>query len=80
MAQRVKIWRYHFCGSSCSYGSGSIPGLGTSTCCRCGQKKKKKRNQAWVCTEMGPCEDIVRRQLSGSKGEGPPQKPILLAP
>ena len=36
MAQQLKIW---YCGR------GSIPDLGTSTCCRPDQKKKKKKKK-----------------------------------
>ena len=32
----------HCCGSGYCYDMDLIPGPGTSTCCRCGQKKKKK--------------------------------------
>ena len=39
MAQQVKIWSYHFCGSSCSWGMGLIHSPGTSACHGCGQKK-----------------------------------------
>ena len=34
---RLRIWCCHCCGM--------IPGLGTSTCCRCSQKKKKPKNK-----------------------------------
>ena len=31
-----------------SYSAGSVPGPGTSICCRCGQKKKKKRKTMYI--------------------------------
>ena len=37
---RLKIRHCHCCDNGYSYGEGSIPGPGTSTCHRCGQKKE----------------------------------------
>ena len=34
---RLRIWHCH------RSGLGSVPGPGTSTCCRCGQEKEKKK-------------------------------------
>jgi len=42
VAQWVKDWCCPCGGSGCCYGMGSIPGPGTSTCCGCGQRKKKE--------------------------------------
>ena len=39
----LKIWCCYTCGIDCSCGSHSIPGLGTSICCGCSQKKKKPK-------------------------------------
>lgn len=36
------IQHYHSCGSGCCCGVGSTPSQGIFTCCRYGQKKKKK--------------------------------------
>ena len=39
------------CGIGCSWGSDSIPGLGTPTCCECGQKRQKyylKRHKIYI--------------------------------
>ena len=41
----LSVLRIHHCHrshSGCCYGKDLIPGLGTSLCCRCGQKRKKK--------------------------------------
>ena len=38
---QFRIWCCHSCGISHSYGSASIPGLGTSLCHHCGPKRKK---------------------------------------
>ena len=40
---KLGIWCCEKCGSGYSCGVGSTPGLGTSVCHRCGQKKKKKK-------------------------------------
>ena len=37
LALWLRIWHSHYCGLS------SVPGLETSTCCKCSQKKKKKK-------------------------------------
>ena len=34
-----RIWCCHRCAIGCTCGVGLIPGLGTSTCCGCGQKR-----------------------------------------
>lgn len=39
---RLRIQHCYSCGIGCSCISHSISGLGTSICCRCGQKKKKR--------------------------------------
>ena len=41
----LRIWHCYYNGLGRCYGVGSIPGLGTSTCHRCGQKKKKEKNE-----------------------------------
>ena len=38
----LRIQHCYSCGIGCSCISHSISGLGTSICCRCGQKKKKR--------------------------------------
>ena len=43
MASRLRIWHCHCYGSGYCCGIGSVPGLGTSACCRYGQKRKKKK-------------------------------------
>ena len=42
VVKRVRMWGCHCCSSGCCCGAGSIPGAGTSICCGCSQKKKKK--------------------------------------
>lgn len=37
-----------FSGSGCCYDAGLIPGRGTSSCCRCGQKNKQTENNKQV--------------------------------
>ena len=39
---RLRILHYHCCGSWYCHGTGLIPGLGTSTCCAHGQKKRNR--------------------------------------
>ena len=36
----LRIWSFCSCGIGCSCGLDSVPGLGTSICCRCGKKNK----------------------------------------
>ena len=43
MAQGLRIWCCHCCGSGYSCGVGSIPGLGTSACPGRDRKKKSSR-------------------------------------
>ena len=38
----LRVWHCHCCGSGHCCGESWIPGPGTSSCHRCGQKKKKK--------------------------------------
>ena len=40
---RLRIQLCHSCRAGCKCNKGSVPGRGTSTCCRCSQKKKKER-------------------------------------
>ena len=52
MAQELRIQQCHCCGSGQGYGTGLIPGLGTSACCRQSQKqinkkKRKKKNRSF---------------------------------
>ena len=44
VAQQVKDPMCHSCVTGHNYREGSIASPGTSTCCRCGQKKKKIHN------------------------------------
>ena len=38
---RLRIWHCHSCGTGCSSGVGSIPGLGTAACRACSQKQQQ---------------------------------------
>ena len=50
VAYRLRIHRCHCCGA------GSIPGLGTSSCHGCGQKKKKKKKvEIWLTWGFSHC-------------------------
>ena len=42
---QLRIQHCHFCGSGHCCGASLIPGRGTSTCYRCGQKKRKKQKR-----------------------------------
>ena len=42
---RLRIQSCHCSGSGCCHGTGLIPGLGTSICHKCSQKKRKKRQR-----------------------------------
>ena len=42
VAQQAKDPNCHCNSSDCCCGAGSIPGLSTSICCRCGEKKTKE--------------------------------------
>ena len=46
MEQQVKDLGCPCSSLGCCSGSGSVPGLGTSTCCRSGPKKKSKNQKA----------------------------------
>ena len=50
VVQWIKIWHCHCSCLGCSYGTGLIPGQGTSTCCRSDQKKKKMKLKPINCT------------------------------
>ena len=39
----LRIWPCHCCGLGHCCDSGSVPGLGTPTCCRLGEKREKKK-------------------------------------
>ena len=40
----LRVWCCHCSGLGSSYGVGLIPGLGTSTCCRCSQNNNNNSN------------------------------------
>ena len=92
MAQRVKDLALSLCGSGHCYGSGLIPGMGTSTCCRHGQKKKKKKNEShlskhvlslfWTALSESPSQDsldaFMSEMKSGSALDGVSRKKLHL--
>ena len=43
----LRIWHCYSCGIGHSCSSDLLPGLGTSICCGCDQKEKKKNNTLW---------------------------------
>ena len=47
------------CGVGCSCGSNSVPGLWTSICCRCSQKRKKKVRKRWISPVAQAVKDPV---------------------
>ena len=49
---KLRIWCCHCSGLGHHYGLGLLPGLGTSTCHRCSQKKKKKERTKEMNTLM----------------------------
>ena len=51
----------------CFCGTGSVPGPGTSTCCRCSQKTNKKKCLAWKLVDMQ--WKIAMYGISGNKWE-----------
>ena len=48
---RLRVQHCHFSSLGCCCGAGLIPGLGISTCHRCGQKKKSGKSSQ--CVTMG---------------------------
>ena len=58
----LKIWSCYRCGAGCNCSVYLIPGLGTSTCCRCGHREeikatlwlKKGRTGVWLSASLGP--------------------------
>ena len=44
----LRTWHCYSCGLDL------IPGLGTSICCECGQKKKKERENVHIDLTLGP--------------------------
>lgn len=53
-----------FSGSGCCYDAGLIPGWGTSSCCRCGQKNKQKTTNRLIIPTLARGEKIRQRWQS----------------
>ena len=56
------IWHCHCSSSGGCYGMGSNPGLGGSTCCRCGPPKKIERNNSTINGYMSITEKPFREK------------------
>lgn len=69
--RRLRIRRCHWGGLGLCFGGGLIPGLGSSTCPRCGQrnrrKKERKRNNLKAYTlgsNEKSCPQVLQKQTT----------------
>ena len=67
---RLRIQCCQSSGLGCCCGAGSIPGLGTSTCPGCGQKKKKKKKKKGKAAADAYIQSptVGERELLSAKG------------
>ena len=59
----LRIWHCCSCGADHNCRSGSIPGPGTSTCCRYSQKQNKTKQKIYPC-RLNEIKFLINRKIS----------------
>ena len=66
---RLRIWHCHSCGIDCSFTLDFIPGPGTSICCMCGQKRKKKQRKKEQTCDLCSLRTLLKMKICAQRTE-----------